>query len=268
MVFVGAGSALFGEIHTIHSLKEMDQHLQNAGSESLIVFDIDETLLTPEKPSFQRPNIEKHRQIIREVLKNVEKEKHPLLVNVMLLESGMLLIEDRTPDLIKSWQKKGIKTIALSSAMSGEIDGVDLLEKRLRHFEETKIDFSTSFPDHKELIFPNHNIYYGASARFKQGVLHSNSCHRAKSAAPEKGPILIEFLSKAKCSPKAIFFADDKLEILQEVEKTLREKDPTIKFIGFHYQGAFHYPSKLLTEEEMKADWQKLVEVTNSLPMK
>ena len=65
--------------------------------------------------------------------------------------------------------------------------------------------------------------------------------------------------------PKKIFFADDKLELLQEVEKALQEAHPKIKFVGFHYRGALHFPSKILNPNEMKTSWEKLIDKTNSL---
>jgi hypothetical protein len=267
MIFLGATSSLLGEIHSIDSLQEMAPHLKNAGSESLIVFDIDETLTIPDHPAFQRANFEVHRPVIREVIHKLDPQKRTLLINTIFLVSKPLLIEEKTPSLIRAWQKQGIKTMALSSAMSGKIEDVDLLEMRLNNFEKIGIDFSSTFPNHEELVFSDHNVYYGSSSRFRKGVLHTNSCHQTTSSKPEKGEILIRFLKEVNCTPKKIFFADDKLELLQEVEKTLREIYPGVKFIGFHYQGALHFPTKILDAEELKADWEKLIEKTNSLSM-
>jgi len=265
MAFLGASSALFGEIQTIDSLQEIAPHLKNSGSESLIVFDIDETLIISDNPAFQRANFEVHRPLVRELIQKLDPQRRPLLINTMFLVSNHLLIEEKSPSLIRNWQKQGIKTMALSSAMSGKIEGTDLMEMRLKNFSKLGIDFSSTFPNHEELTFPDHNVYYGASARFKRGVLHSNSCHQTTSGRPEKGEILIRFLKTVNYMPKKIFFADDKLELLQEVEKALQESHPEIKFIGFHYRGAVHFPSKILKPEEMKASWEKLIDKTNSL---
>jgi hypothetical protein len=265
MIFFGATAALFGEIHTIDSLEQMAPHLKKAGKESLIVFDIDETLVISDKPEFQRVNFEAHKPIIKEVMQGMDPQKKPLLINAMLLLSEPVLIEEKTPALIKSWQAQGIKTMTLSNAMSGKLDGVDFIERRIKQFHRLGLDFSSAFKDHEELIFFDCNVYFGASARFKKGVLHSNGCHQTSGKNPEKGEILLQFLKTVNCAPKKLFFADDKLEIVQEVEQALKKVRPEIEFTGFHYQGARHFPSKILSPEEMKKAWQYLIEKTNSL---
>ena len=264
MIFFGITSALFGQIHTIDSLEQMAPHLQKAAKDSLIVFDIDETLIISDKPEFQRLNFEAHKPIIKKVIQGLEPQKKPLLINTMLLLSEPVLIEEKTPSLIKGWQAEGIKTMALSNAMSGTLDGVDFIERRLKQFHRLGLDFSSSFKDHEELVFPDYNVYFGASARFKKGVLHSNGCHQTTGKNPEKGEILLRFLKAVNCAPKKIFFADDKLEIVQEVEQALKKSHPEIEFTGFHYRGAVHFPSKILSPEEMKKGWQHLVEKTNT----
>ena len=197
-------------------------------------------------------------------MQGIDPQKRPLLINTMLLLSEPILIEEKTPSLIKSWQAQGIKTMTLSNAMSGKLDGVDFIERRLRQFHRLRLDFSSAFKDHEEIVFSDYNAHFGTSARFKKGVLHSNGYHQTTGKNPEKGEILLQFLKTVNCSPKKLFFADDKLEIVQEVEQTLKSSRPEIEFTGFHYQGARHFPSKVLSAEEMKKGWQRLVEKTNS----
>jgi hypothetical protein len=170
---LGASQALFGEIHQIDSLKQMTPYLK--GEETLIVFDIDETLIVPDDPAMQRGNFAAHKETIKKVKQSLDPSRKRLFLNVSLLYSDGVLIEESTPALLQEWQKQGIKTIALSSAMSGKIDGTDMLEKRLKNFQRIGLQFSQSFSKYREITFEHLNPYFGSTARYKDGILHANN---------------------------------------------------------------------------------------------
>ena len=56
---------LFATIKQINLIQDLNKYFDSTDTKTLGVFDIDETLLVPEDPAFQKPNLKKHASIIQ-----------------------------------------------------------------------------------------------------------------------------------------------------------------------------------------------------------
>ena len=224
-----AASSLFAEAISISSIGELEPHTLNI-ERVLVVFDIDDTLTILNDPAFHRPNFKTHHaQTFNEIMSNLTDEEKLLAFTMPLLTTASDLIEEETPQLIEGLQKRGIKTIALTAAAGGEIDGISIEDRRVSELSRVGIDFSSSFPEVSEIVFSGFNTpIFGRVPFFKNGVILTNE--------NDKGVVLIEFLKNISWQPAYILFVDDRVEHVNAVKKALAVSFPDIKFIGFHFQ--------------------------------
>lgn len=60
---------LSANIERISSIYESEKYFELTGKKILGVFDIDETLLIPQDPAFQKPNLKKHACIVQSLFR-------------------------------------------------------------------------------------------------------------------------------------------------------------------------------------------------------
>lgn len=251
---------LSATIERISSIYESEKYFELAGKKILGVFDIDETLLIPQDPAFQKPNLKKHACIVQSLREQLPVEQQDLLSNLILTSSSSQLIESTAPLFIRNLQTKEIRLIALTAAMTRPF-GMDYLPKmRYEELQRNGIDFSYAFPEIHELNLVNMKMCNQSFPVFYSGVLCSNGDYQRQKNASSKGKALCEFLKQAAWIPNKIIFIDDKLYNLEEMERTLHEFDPGIIYQGLHYVGAQSITSPPIEENVIEAKWKKLLE--------
>jgi len=242
-------------IKEIHFIDEAKEYFQKADCEKLVVFDVDMVLTHCMHPAFQMPNMREHRFIARDMTKPLSPDERNLFLNLMGVKRGLMLIEDQAPKVITELQKQGIKTIALTGALSGQLAEVkDMVKWRFDSLQNFGIDFSSSFPDFQEILFENFPESLRSFPKFYRGILFTNG----DAEVTGKGKVLISFLKEVNSAPRQIVFLDDRKDNLRDVEKALSEFDPNVEFTGLHYKGALAYPSEAISEEEFMKEWKKL----------
>lgn len=251
---------LLAAIYQIHSIYESKKYFREAKTEILGIFDIDETLLIPEDPAFQKPNLKKHASIVQGIREQLPLEQQDLLSNLALLSSLSQLIESTAPLFIKDLQEQGIRLIALTAVMTRPF-GKDFLPKiRYEELQRNGIDFSYAFPDIHELSLRDLKSCNQSFPLFYSGVLCSNGDHQRQKNATSKGEVLTEFLKHAAWTPSKVIFIDDKLYNLEEMERALHDFDPNISYQGLAYIGAQSIISPQISESAIENKWQELLE--------
>jgi hypothetical protein len=211
------------DIKKIESFEESIETLNQADKNSLVIFDIDNTLIMPEDCAFHDPSpifdtINKH-------FPDQNDEEHIKRCKPVI-ECKQILIQDIIVQIIKDLQNRAVRTMALTNLSSLDSDIWDWKRLRYSQLNKLNINFNNSF-EKKYIILENlvgdddgHPIFY-------EGILATNRVN--------KGIVLVEFLKKIGWIPKRIIFFDDSLANILSVEEELRKLNPEIEFHGYHY---------------------------------
>lgn len=221
--------SLFASIESISSLTEINiSELKD--HKALAIFDIDDTLTVLHEPAFQSVNFKQvHAGIFTKIMLSLSFDEKWTAFTLPLIMTPGDLIEEEAPAIIQKLQDSGIKTLALTAAPCGRIDGVLLEDSRFYELLRVGIDFSGSFPDILETQFTHFpKPIIGSFPLYKNGIIFSNDT--------DKGQVLIEFLKNISWSPEFVIFVDDRIQHLYAVEKALALFNPKIQFKGYHFK--------------------------------
>jgi hypothetical protein len=182
----------------LSSFAEALPELENLPSDTLVIFDLDETVVVSRDESLP-----------------------PALTLPPVLTEPFLA------NLINDLQRKGLKTVALTNSMTFLNEGDSSQEEfRTKELLQVGIDFSKSFQQF--FIFNTLPIRNGHYPLLSKGIIYTNGV--------SKGQVLSAFLEKMKgrLKPSLIIFFDDRLNNILDVKKTAEENN--IKYIGFYYK--------------------------------
>jgi hypothetical protein len=230
---------LYAGITAITHINEAKPSLENANADTLVLFDVDRTLvmmgdqlLNSGKAGFLKkiktyPAYDKLSQ---------EEKDH--LLSIVLLKTTHQIIENNAVDIIDELQKKNIKTIAFTALWTGRFGSILNMEQwRINNLKTLGLCFKNAFPDLQIIFFPDQM----ESPLFKEGVL--------MTAQLPKGEVLRLFLNKLNWHPKKIIMIDDQLSYLESVEAVLNELK--IEFQGFQYQYVEELLKKQILDEAL-----------------
>lgn len=240
-------------IVTIQNISEAKPLLDIADENTLVVFDIDRTLiqmgdqtLLGGKKAFKA---ELKKYPAYNALSTKEKED---LLSIMLLKTSHDIIEKESLDLILKLQTRHVKTIACTTLETGPYGVFPSIEKwRLDTVNAASLDFSAAFPEHLEIRFLSENSPYPPV--FLQGILITGR--------KSKGEMLKEFLEKIEWQPQKIIMIDDQLSYLKSASDIF--KNSSVEFRGLHYT---HVEDALQHQERNEA--LKNLQITHLLKNK
>ncbi len=238
--FVVNASAIFASTVQISSLKEMDGELKKSDKKTLIVFDVDEVLITTED-HFIHPYADKvFLPLLGQAMLNAvtpeEKREVEEKLSLSITQPKRPLIEESSPKFIKKLQKKGFKVIALTSCPTGKFGHVPKFEHwRIEHLKELDISFASSFPKMGRHDFTEIAVSGKPAPVYEEGILFSPGY--------EKGKVLKAFFEKSNFYPSKVIFIDDRSENLDSVEAEMKALN--IEFKGYHYTGAERFFKEL-----------------------
>ena len=232
-------SVAFASYPQISSLHELEEALSKADEKTLIVFDVDEVLITT-KDHFLHPYaLDDFFLWAQRAFENAKSEEEKIDVeeklSLCMLLPERVLIEENAPKLIEKLQKKKAKVIALTSCRTGTFGVIPKVEKwRFEHLQSLGVDFSSAFSH-----IPRHEFHAMASSGkraplFENGILFSKGY--------EKGDLLLAFLKVSDFKPTQVIFIDDLTENIESVEKALQSLNIPCK--SYHYLGAKRFFKK------------------------
>jgi len=231
---------LSAEIQKADNLDDIKQNLPYLDQNSLVLIDVDCTLIIFDDAILQPCGQKPAKKFISEILENpsiVPQGKYPdgYLNSKIISKATSSLIDDKFPSFVKDLQNNSIPTIAFTAAPTGELGVIkDMTDWRVNELKKFGFDFTSAFPKKSYLEFAKKdNMKYVPV--FKSGVLFT--------AWHSKGDVLREFLRTIDWRPTKIILIDDRMKYLESVETTLNQMG--IDFIGFHYTAAEKVPTKL-----------------------
>lgn len=223
-------------IHDVPNLNKFEESLQTLDQHSLVLFDVDETLIVPKDQILNPYMKDLWYQYAKETIHNPEivlpgKYHDSYFIEQIFSQMEYEVVDPKVIEIIRSLQCRKIKTIAFTRMFTGAFGPIPSMEDwRLDHLKKHHIDFSNAFPQHQEIQIDVKSTRI--TSLFKKGVLCAN-----KQA---KGPVLLAFLENLKWKPSKILLIDNRLDYLQSVESSL--EGTGIEFIGFYYRDVENRP--------------------------
>lgn len=232
---VGLGAWAFGVVLTviggvssspchasITEIKTFQEALPFIDKDTLLVFDVDNTLITPttaigsdqwfyclydvygKKPLADRSLDQKLMSFWNQVQSKIEVRP----------------VEKRTPDFVREQQARGIRTMGLTARTS------DILRVTLRQLSSIGVHLENNTVYKGMMTLSAKLLGTADTAYFKNGVLsvgESNS----------KGAVFTQFLKKLKLAPKKVVYIDDREKHVKTMEAELAKMK--IPYFGFRY---------------------------------
>lgn len=235
LFFLFFTSSLFSIILETKNLTPIEQQIRYLTPNDLVLWDVDDTLITPGDLILQTCNRDQANALLTKHFgKKISKSDLDKVVSTMILDTQYVLIDPQSVKIIRILQQKKIPTLALTAAPMGNYGQIDdLADWRIKQLKKLGIDFTSAFPNQALITFSRLGVR--SAAGYKQGVIFSSSS--------PKGDVLKAFLDYLHWKPQIIIFIDDNLRFLESVEKVARQLN--IEFIGFHYSGALQLDSKV-----------------------
>jgi len=224
----------------IDSFSQVAHELQNADKNTLVVFDVDDTLIVPESkilwPKVQEANKEWVDQWFEECAKNTpppELEKY--YGAIQMLKEKPVLIEPEIVEIIRNLQERGIKVIALTAIDTGKRSIIPSMAAwRFKTLQTVGIDFSKT--NVSNMVFNELPLGMdGNPLVLHNGILFS-------SVVP-KGVVLGAFLDRMKWKPERVIFFDDSIKHIKSVAQEMDKR--SISFYGYEYLGSQYLAGEL-----------------------
>jgi hypothetical protein len=237
---------LYGHI-VIHSLYEARAELKKADKNTVVLFDIDETLTVAYDEPFLRKTWQAvpivHQALTDAFQKHFSVSGHTNFAdfkNEMWTQTWakarLHRVDNHSPELIKSLQKKHVKTIAFSSAFAG-IVGTDKPVKEIRFEQLKNVGIRFDVPElPQQILLSSYPIFHNAQPTFYRGILLTNN-------QATKGEVLIDFFDKIGWHPTHVIFFDDVIENLDSVSQALIKRN--IPCTTFFHKGTVAAESNL-----------------------
>ncbi len=246
-------SPLFGVIFEVRDLNKFEEMSRNLDGRTLVLFDVDYTLLSPKDISLKPCG----KGFRRKFLHVLDPKRREYLQSILALESEEELMDCSFPSMIQRMQKDNIHVIGLTALETGEYGKIDHLEDwRIKQLKKFNIDFSSAFYNYNPIVLSESKPYNGHYPLFKNGVLFTNR--------QPKGKVLVAFMKRVGWMPNKILFIDDSMEQLKSVESAAQALG--VEFIGFHYIAAAEIVSSEFDQAIGEFQFKNLVEKEHWFP--
>lgn len=237
-------------IQTIDTLKVVEEEVAKSDADTLVILDVDYTLLQPSNPAFQQKNFQVSSEFIKNSMKTLpESIKNEFSTAIATSGEGQLL-DEKSPALIEAFKQKGARVLVISGILAGKWNAIpDLMDWRIHNLKRLGITPST-FGFDKPFQFTDLPSYKGKYPEYKEGVILTNG------ELVKKQEVLDAFLKKLNWQPKKIIFIDDSRAIVEAMSQYASEHNLT--FVGYEYKGAKQANSTPITKEHLEQEWQRL----------
>lgn len=235
------------------NLNRFEETLETIDQQSLVLFDVDETLLIPKDLILNPYAREAWNEYAKETIENPEivppgKYDDAYFFGQVLSKIEYKVVDPKVVGIVRSLQRRNIKTIAFTRMPVGPLGVIPSMEDwRIGHLKKHQFDFSPAFPQFPEIKI--NVLSTGISSLFKQGMLCANK--------QDKGPVFTAFLDAIQWKPLHVVFIDNRLDYLKSVEIAL--EGTGIEFIGFHYRDVENRP-RVVNEQLAKFQLRHLAE--------
>jgi len=239
-VFLGAMGLWFywPSENKIDSYDQVASVFTQADEDTLVVFDVDDTLIVHRDLSARSAFAESVEgwmyRIYYWFLYSPHRTKayENKVFHAVFAKTQFQLIEPKVIDYIADLQKRSVKVIACTAMTPGKLEMIEKAEEwRYQHLAELGIDFSSSF-NVEPIVFDNLKKRRDNYPMFYKGIL----C----AARNPKGKVIGAFLDRIGWKPKKVIFFDDMSGFIATVRDEMKERG--IPCECYQYCGAHHMP--------------------------
>lgn len=245
-------------IEKVDSLKHLKEKIDlllttYSPQDVLGLWEVDQVIFHRLHPAFDIRNIQKHGRKLKEKMKPLPQNKRDQALALVDLENEPVIADPHVPNLIRAYQNRGLRMIALMSTVVGRIGKHDKSEAvHYDYLRKNGIDFSQAFPDIREQRIEEQRLKWASPSIYYKGLL----CAGAYGAMVVKGATLVSFLKAHDLHPKSIFMIDPKYMNLKDVEEALKQYDPSISFKGFEFKAPLMEPHIEISEKDFLEKWE------------
>ncbi len=229
------------------NLIKVKKILQGADRNTLVIFDIDDVLITPiNNHDFWHPN---HEQLLQKIKRQTSNEPMKFLDSISIYTTKYRLVDPEIINIFTYLKEQHIFTIALTAMGTGSFGVINRLEDlRIKTLQDMGIDLTT-LATFNEQILANElkgvNIVFPIAIgipMLKAGIIFT--------AGADKGTVLEYMLCKKNYYPKTIIMVDDNLLNIESLEKLCIKLQ--INFYGFHYVAVSAMPMLLNIDKKIE----------------
>lgn len=259
-LFLPACSFYNSNIKKIDTFSQAQQEFQVTDKDTLVVFDIDNTLLDPNEKLSQieylKPDDFDDPNFVREIQNDFKKlyatrgtEFKNNFISEIYRNTTFKPVEPEEVTVIRELQARNVKVIALTASLTGKFGKVKNMQKlRYQNLLDSGFDFRKSF-DVTKIIFDKLAPRDGYFPMFYKGLILSSTS--------SKGQALSAFLDAINWKPKKVILFDELMSNQQSVEYEMKKRG--IAFQGFQYVAAFRDKIKLGNKQIIKYQYDYLV---------
>ncbi|MFZ4773179.1 MAG: DUF2608 domain-containing protein [Chlamydiia bacterium] len=219
---------LFGEIRTIEGFEQIETEISQADVDTLIVFDIDEVILTALDQALKTPHKEIFRGIANEFMERAKGEEQKKMIERRLslsyLYPNRVLVEKMIAPLIRKLQGQGIYVLGITRCRSGRYGVIpqveqwrkEILAKNGINFNQGRfrgVGCSLNFSDSDK-----------DSPRFEEGLLFGKGY--------AKDQLVSALINELQLPVKTIYIIDDERSNLSKLEALAPYKVYPIEYLG------------------------------------
>jgi hypothetical protein len=242
---------LGGVIREIDNFEDSVQELLALDEASLVVFDVDETLICPEDSLLHFTNRPYLEAVLSRLTQHEMYARYPkgYLESKVMQEMAFKIIDTKSLEILETLKSKKVPTIACTAADAGPRGVIEsVADWRIAHLKELGFDFShfhTLFQDISNFTLPARS-----GVAFKSGVLFSSTC--------PKGIVLSEFFAHTKFLPKKVVVFDDRYDFIHSIHTALTLLN--IESVCYLYHGAKRVPPPAIDEDIVQKQMEHLLQ--------
>ncbi len=199
--------------------KKMSEILKDVTPDSLVVFDLDNTIMqagqTLGSDQWFDHRIEQQKAkgiAVEEAVKTAVKEWEAINY-----KGTVSLVEKTTPSIVRSLQDDGIVTMGLTARPA------TFMNQSLKQLRQLNVPLYKNTISEEVITIKAKDV-----ATFKEGLM--------SVGGNNKGTILVELMNKVDFHPERVLFVDDKVKNVTNVDKALN--DVSIPSFAFRYGAA------------------------------
>lgn len=206
------------------TVDDVRKQLENLPLESLILVDVDDTLITPASKVFRATS--PYRTLIDELKK--DKGHYPnfeKILSVWRLQRKPMLVSDEWPRLLRE-QQRHHNVYALTKMDTGVLGDIPSMEAwRYDELAGLGLSFTSSFQGKEEIEIVSPSDTHPSPATFYKGIFITGP--------HSKGDVLDAFPAELRIP--YVVMVDDREEYLEDVERACARRG--VPFLGMLFQG-------------------------------
>ncbi|MBO6055975.1 MAG: DUF2608 domain-containing protein [Alphaproteobacteria bacterium] len=218
-LLLAIGCSSNGPVETLvtYDDKVLQQILEKADKDTLVIFDCDKVLIVPTDMLFSPANKSNYKKAIRYLNKKVGFSKADDILLDLRKRYKFRLVNDELPNIIRNMQAQGVTVLVLTSHWAGEFHGIKAVENlRKNELAPFDFDFKKSWNGVDKITFyelpaklPKYNVT--RYPVFENGIIFACDL--------DKGTVLQKFLERIPQKFSKIIFVDDKMKNVRSIGK-------------------------------------------------